>query len=195
VELKLIIDKVWFATDQRAKSLWKMIVYDDIGPLHLEQGILDFQGRKFDFDMDDIRSVTVTPLRVAWGIMIPTILLSAVLIWCVPLPCYGFALTGGMATRVIGLTGAGLIIAGLYVFIGLRLLSAWSIPWVRIEHSTASGPVTFSYFTVCNSLGLGVLRKETLALAKRLQEDLESGQLGKRVSSRGAGSDQIKPVS
>src|SRR3712207_4690235 len=98
------LGKVWYASHERAMSLWKFVVYDDVGMLFLEDGVLGFTGRKYDFDIEDVRSVSVTPIRVAWGLMIPSLLASVLLVPCVPLPCYILTVSNNLTARVIGWT-------------------------------------------------------------------------------------------
>jgi hypothetical protein len=181
----MTLGKVWFATHHRAMSLWKFIVFDDIGTMVHEDGVLGFIGRRYDFDLDDIRSVRVTTIRVAWGIMIPSLLATILLVLCVPLPCYGMlAMAKDLISQVIISTVIGLIIAGLYLYLAIRLPYLWRTPWVCIEHGTSSGGVTYSYFALCTDLGRSVRRQETRQLAEHLRAELEAGRLLRPVERR-----------
>jgi hypothetical protein len=168
--------KAWYASQDRATSLWKFLVYDDVGELFFGDGVLGFAGREYDFDIDDIRSVSVTPVRVGWGLMIPSLLASVLLAPCMPLPCYALVLSKDLTARVIGWTFIGLVIGGWYLYLAIYLPYLWRTPWVRIEHGTHSGDVTYSYFAICTELGRSVRRLETQQLAEQLRADLEAGR-------------------
>lgn len=60
--------KVWYASAKRIGSIWKFLVFDDIGSLNICDSILEFKGRKNNIQINNIRSVSIVKQKINWGV-------------------------------------------------------------------------------------------------------------------------------
>ena len=135
------IRNIWYATERRAKSPTKLIVYDEIGCLKLRNGLIEFISSDINILIKQIIEIKLVRQRPNWIIYI-----------------VGFPISLFLSFYTWNLMFE---IAFIYFFIGILIVAiiglsiGLSTRWVRLKHLDETGEITFSYFADGDKKGWG----------------------------------------
>jgi hypothetical protein len=125
---KTVFPNAWLAGSRRANSIWKFLVYEDIGTLSITPNGIWFRGRKghsLSAAWSDIDNVEMRKQNAAWA-------LQACLV--------GIAC---LITLLNGLTGEGpflhyvLVALGIAAFFGVfgrSMADRYKVPWIVVTY-------------------------------------------------------------
>lgn len=133
---------VWYASEEKARSLTKWLVFEDRGALQVTPSGMTFTGRAGPLQIDGVRRVSLTRQRMPWFIY----LIAAVIIVV-------FAAVLSELSEVplwIVLVAAAI---GYVWSAGLQAIT----PWVVVEYTDRHGDVRRAYFADGSALGWGGL--------------------------------------
>lgn len=119
--------QIWYASETRALSALKFIVYEDKGRLKLEHDVLSFQGKYNDFQIKQIKEIQLARQMVNWPIH---------LIGCSVLAYFliqrGFAPVPAVTITVLAMV--------------LGISVGYSTKWVKVTYQTSQGRTTSAWF-------------------------------------------------
>jgi len=132
--------RVWFATEERVRSIWRLWACDDVGQLRRTPAGIFFQGRSHRVPMTAIRGLSLVRQRVEWGVWsvlgLVLSLLLAVVRRCAG-PGHGRAVL--LAVPILAALGALLVAA------------SWRVGrWVRVEYTGDEGEPRRAYFSAAS---------------------------------------------
>jgi hypothetical protein len=158
-------DVIWYASDSRARSCFKLLVRDDRGALRLRGATLEFVGRRFRIYADSVLALDLVTQRGNWPLHILgiTLLLAA-------LTLRGF-FPAVSATVVIA------------VFL-VALAVGRATKWVRVKYAAPHGS-EFAWFCDGSMFGWSGIFGGTA----RLYETLFAKTLGREDDEASAGED------
>lgn len=156
---------VWFASEERVRSASKVLVFDDKGVLRATKDGLRFDGRKQQWNLNNIQRVSLVTQQFPWK----TYLVIDAAIVAV------FFLQVAVAAATGELTGIGQILGALVgsmfmllVVNGLGLFIAHQMKWIRIDHRDDAGHPSASFFAASSGMGWGGIFGGTEQLYARL---------------------------
>jgi hypothetical protein len=148
--------RIWYASEERAKSRVKFVVFDDVGRLTFENSRLVFAGKKHQFEISMNARPKLT--RQSWNWV--TYLLVGGLLALILLT---FALPPGRSNEALLF-----LIATLVLGVGLGK----STKWVVVEGIDKSGQVGRYYFADGASMGWGGIFGGTHRLLRLMSEGI-----------------------
>jgi len=131
----MVIHDIWYATEKRARSATKLMVYDDTGRIVSSGGKLEFQGSLYHITLDSIKSISLASQRwnwVAWIIMFLVMIPSAFA---------GYVLL----EKLFGLGKHFFIFCVACVILSF-LIGVCPDTWIKIDHAGPEGKTVASYF-------------------------------------------------
>ncbi len=60
--------KIWYASEKKIKNVWKLIVFDDRGFLNIYDDRIEFNGKKSNIQIKNIKNILIKRQKVNWGI-------------------------------------------------------------------------------------------------------------------------------
>jgi hypothetical protein len=146
-----LFPNVWYATQDRAASLTKLVVFDDSGSLEVSPQGYTFSGKRGILDLGT-SSVSLACQRPPW---VTYVLMNAVLV-PVLLLCVGSLLSARLdLTSGWGLVVIAAIITVMAAANGLGLLVGICTPWMLVEYKDKHGQVRRAYFANASGFGWG----------------------------------------
>jgi hypothetical protein len=131
----------WYATPNRARSVTKWIVYDDVGTIDVRNGQVSFQGKKLRLEWGTVTDVILTRQRVNW--------VSHLIVAVASLPMYlliAFALN-----RMFSVPMSNVLMV-CYLFVALAPLIG-STKWIRVSFGAQKGVPSEAWFADGGFLG------------------------------------------
>ena len=140
---------VWYASEDRACSASKFLVYDDAGFLQTTEDGLHFAGRRLRVSLADIQQLSLVRQRLPWKTYL----------WVNSVMFVLFALTImiGYATGDPSVWGGNPFIPLVFIICmpllplaamnASALWAVWRRKWVRVDHRDDSGRMLASFFT------------------------------------------------
>lgn len=161
------LENVWYASERRAKSVTKLLVYDEIGRLECAEGVFDFVSAGLHISMDRIESIDVVRQRPNYVIYLIGLAVLAPI-------TYGIAwLSPLQYEQLLGISLEVLVAIMFLILSLLGMLVGLSTKWVRIRHLSEDGEVVHSYFADGNKRGwsgiFGGTSELYLAVTQRLE--------------------------
>jgi hypothetical protein len=145
----LILPNIWFAKEERVKSVTKFIALDDKGILTISNGKITFTGSKFSNEVliKQITNIDLVTQTIPW---VGYIIMNVIVI-----------------IFVIGITFINSLFAKEATFFGIAyfcmiplsnlfgITIALSTKWIRMEYKDSKGIVKKDYYADGSSLGWG----------------------------------------
>lgn len=125
--------EAWYASEEKIKTPFKFIVFDDRGSLMISESSLEFNGEKHDIQIDksNIRDIAISRQNINWVIYLIFDILTIVFIIV-------FSLLTGINIIVL--------IMLLLVLNGFGLLVGLSTKWIHIEYISQNNTLERAYF-------------------------------------------------
>jgi hypothetical protein len=156
-------DNIWYATEKRARSATKLIVYDDIGTLIIKGNGLLFAGSKTDQIFEEIHDISLSRQSLNWITYLVAIVVFTPINWV----CY---LIFNALFDISVQSFAAVILS----IIACGILAGLSTKWIIIEHRSINGELTRSYFADGSKIGWGGIFGGTRKLHSDLVKVLET---------------------
>ena len=153
---------IWFADEQRIRSISKLLVLSDKGSLRIKQNSFEFRGKKSSLRMTKIRQISIVNQQISRIVLLITNLLSGVFLLVLGSqlppdifhPKYIFAIIS-----IIAILGGD----------ALALLVVHNTKWIKLEYDIER----VAYFADGSILGWGGLFGGTKKLFRKLVTHLQ----------------------
>lgn len=152
---------VWYATEKRAKSASKLLVYDDVGSVEIRNGTFEFLGSTIGIRIDEINRIYLGRQKVNWL----TYLIGMVIFVPISYLCY-------LPLKFIAGINSNFLVWLWIIAIVFGLVVGISTKWVVIEHKDSNGVTVKSYFADGASHGWKGVFGGTQRMYHRLKNDI-----------------------